>query len=79
MPLTFKKSSALLRGVCAIEEAEALLAWLSDNPKGKVNLRDCEHLHTALVQVLMAARPTVSALPRREPLASFLATILAVE
>lgn len=78
MPVTFKKSGAVLRGVCAIEEAEELLAWLGDNPKGKVNLHGCEHLHTALVQVLMAARPVVSAMPRQGPLADFLAAVLKV-
>ena len=64
MPVTLKKTVAVLKGTCTVEEAERLLEWLVEHPGGKVNLKDCEHLHTAVLQVLMATRPRVSAEPQ---------------
>jgi ribosome maturation factor RimP len=49
----------LLDGVCPSDEAELLLQYLADNPQATVDLRSCEAAHTAVVQVLMAARPKV--------------------
>lgn len=47
----------LLEGACPIEDAEALLRRLSDDPDALVDWSACEQAHTAVVQVLMAARP----------------------
>ncbi|HEY9218994.1 MAG TPA: hypothetical protein VIO94_13150 [Phenylobacterium sp.] len=44
-----------LIGACTSEEAETLLQALIDSPAAIVDLRACEHIHTALVQVLLAA------------------------
>lgn len=63
MAIIFKKTVAVLDDICAIEEAETLLEWLLDNPKGKVNFKQCKHIHTAILQVLMVAKPTISAYP----------------
>ncbi len=64
MPVKLKKTVAALEGVCGVEEAETLLGWLTEHPNGKVNLKRCEHLHTAVLQVLMAVGPRVSAWPQ---------------
>lgn len=45
--------------VCTIEEAEGLLTWLREHPDGAVDLAACTHLHTALCQLLLAARPAL--------------------
>jgi len=66
MPMTFKKTVAVCEQMCSIEEAETLLEWLLDNPKGMVNLKKCQYLHTAIIQVLMAIKPEFSALPDDE-------------
>ncbi|MDQ7073257.1 MAG: hypothetical protein Q9N32_07080 [Gammaproteobacteria bacterium] len=47
MPIEFKKTVAVCSDICTIEEAETLLGWLLDNPKGKINLKSCEQLHTS--------------------------------
>lgn len=49
-------------GRCGIEEAEALLGHLSA-PGVRVDLGACEHLHTALLQALMASRVPVQGKP----------------
>ncbi|MFV8833645.1 hypothetical protein [Aquisalimonas sp.] len=63
MPIDYRKTVARLEGTCTVEEAEELLQWLQANPQGKVNLKECGHLHAAVLQVLMAVRPPLSAEP----------------
>jgi hypothetical protein len=76
MPIDCKKKVAYLRDVCAVEEAETLLMWLHDNPDGRVNMRDCQHLHTAVLQVLVAVKPILSAQPQNEFLSRWVSTAL---
>jgi hypothetical protein len=53
----------MLEGTCPIEDAEALLRRLSDNPDADVNWAACEQAHTAVVQILLAVRPHLVGLP----------------
>jgi hypothetical protein len=76
MPIEFKRSSAVFRDVVSVEEAEGLLEWLQRKPVAKVNLASCSHLHTANLQVLMTARPGVSAWPENSDLRAWLETAL---
>jgi len=73
MPIAYKKTVAVLTDVCTVEEAEELLEWLHAHPGGKVNLKELAHPHTAVLQVLMALRPKISALPRDEAVRAWLA------
>lgn len=52
-----------LEGACPVEEAETLLSWLCAHPQGQVDLSACTHLHTALLQVLLAAGGRIAAAP----------------
>lgn len=63
MTIELRKTVARLEGSCGVEEADELLQWLQANPGGKVNLKSCEHLHAAVLQVLMALQPPLSAEP----------------
>ena len=72
MPVTYLKTVAVLEGHCSVEEAEGLLEWLQDNPRGRVNLRDLSHPHSAVLQVLMALQPGVSVPPADPALADWL-------
>lgn len=47
-----------LTGRCLAEDAEPLLELLSSG-LDEVDLAGCEHLHTALVQLLMAAHANI--------------------
>jgi hypothetical protein len=62
-----------LLGLCPSEDAEALLRHLCDHPKAAVDWRGCENAHTAVVQVLIAARAN----PKGPPASSFLAGMVA--
>lgn len=48
-----------LEGACSIEDAEPLLQFLLQDPTAPVDWGACEHAHTALVQILMVARPAL--------------------
>ena len=57
MPIIYRKTVAAFEGTCAVEEAEELMLWLKSNPGAGINLKKCEHLHTSVLQVIMAFRP----------------------
>jgi hypothetical protein len=46
-----------LQGSCPNEEAEVLLQHLLARPDATVDWQACQWAHTAVVQVLLAARP----------------------
>ena len=60
MPIDLGENAAVLTGIREVAEAETLLAWLQAYPQGPVHVSRCEHAHTAVVQVLMAVRPTLT-------------------
>lgn len=72
MGIKYTSKTARLFEVVTVEEAEGLHAWLQSHPKGRINLADCSHLHTANLQILMAMGPSVSAWPKDERLAVWL-------
>ena len=76
MPIEFKKNRAVFHDVVGVEEAEGLLDWLQNKQAAKVDLSPCGHLHTANLQVLMAARPEISRWPTNSELRAWLETAL---
>jgi hypothetical protein len=76
MPIEFKKNRVIFRDVARVEEAESLLEALQKKPVAKVDLAACTHLHTANLQVLMAARPCIDSWPRDLDLRTWLETVL---
>jgi anti-anti-sigma regulatory factor len=54
----------VLEGACRVEDAEPLLAWLQADRGLIVDLTGAEQLHTAVLQVLMAMRPTLKGTAR---------------
>ncbi len=76
MAIEYKKSLATFTDFIGVEEAEALMEWLLKNPKGKLNLADCTHLHASSLQVLMAIKPTIATDPKDENLEVWLKAAL---
>ena len=50
-------TAIILDGNCTVEEAEPLLQLLQATPTASLDWRQCTHLHTAVLQVILAARP----------------------
>jgi len=51
------EGTLLLEGGCPSDDAEILLQHLTSSPTAKVDLRNCQSIHTAVIQVLLAAQP----------------------
>lgn len=64
MPIEYQQNCIVLSGICTVEEAEGLHAWLLEHVGSQVDLAQCEHMHTAIVQLLLRAKPTVIAQPQ---------------
>ena len=47
----------VLEGACPSEDADVLVQHLLSHPESAVDWRACEAAHSAVIQVLMAARP----------------------
>ena len=54
MTIMIQEQLIALTGRCGVEEAEALLNALCSSPR-RVDLSGCDQLHTALLQILLAA------------------------
>jgi hypothetical protein len=67
--------AVLLDGVCAVEDAEFLMRELQAGAT-LVDLSECTHLHTACLQVILAARLPMRGTPANPVLARWLAGIL---
>jgi len=67
----------LLEGPSPSEDAELLLQLLLSNPKAVVDWRRCSAAHSAVIQVLMAAKPAMLGPPAGRALASWTAPAIA--
>lgn len=47
----------VLAGICPSDDAEVLLQLLVASPAARIDWRGCESAHTAVIQVLLAAKP----------------------
>ncbi|MFC4157883.1 hypothetical protein [Chitinimonas lacunae] len=73
MPIDADGPRAVLHGHCRIEEAETLLDWALRHPEGEADLSQCRHLHSAVLQTLLAIRPRRIVPPQEPWLAALLA------
>jgi len=58
---------------CTVEDAETLLQLVLEHDDALIEAHDCQHIHTAAMQVLLAAKPRFKSLPEEEFLRQFLA------
>ena len=63
MPLKFSMSTVTVEDPCSLEDAIPLLQFLQLHQEASVDLSPCVHLPSALLQVLLAERPNIIALP----------------
>jgi hypothetical protein len=52
-------SAIVLEGDCPVEDAEALQSLLLQHPGAAVDWRACDAAHTAVLQVLLVAKPSI--------------------
>jgi hypothetical protein len=75
MTIRYLKKHAALEGIVGVDDAETLTQWLLQQAAPAVHLGKCEHLHGAVLQVLLALRPKVTVPPADPLLASVLARV----
>lgn len=63
MTIRYAERHAILEGHVAVDDAEALGSWLAQQERPAVHLGDCESVHAAVLQVLMAFEPALDAPP----------------
>ena len=76
MPIQYESDRALFSDVATVEEAETLLAWMQGREDAKLDLQSCTHLHSAVLQVLMAADHRITSWPADASLRRWLETAL---
>ena len=76
MPLVFTEARVRFEDVCTVEDALPLLEFLKGIDAPEVDLSACTYLHTALLQLLLAARPGMAAQPTDPALARWVAPLL---
>ncbi len=62
-----------MEGRCSLDESETLLMLLSESADPIVDWSACDDAHSAVLQVLLAARPTLIGIPRGRFLRDFIA------
>lgn len=67
----------LLEGVCGSDEAEPLLRHLQMLPTATIDWRGCDLAHTAVLQIMLAARRPIKGPPRGHELRKWAAPLLA--
>ena len=76
MGIEYGERRAVFVGFVGVDEAEGLLGWLQENPVARVDLAPCLHLHSADLQVLIAAKTPVARWPEDADLRSWLQSVL---
>jgi hypothetical protein len=77
MPIRFDGATARFDGACSVEEALPLSEWLMATGDARLDLGACTDLHTAVLQVLMAAKRPVTVPPDDAFLARWISPSLA--
>jgi hypothetical protein len=60
MTVRLDDGAIVVEGVCPVEDAEALLEQLQAHPGVPVDCTGCSSMHTAVIQVLMAANAAIA-------------------
>ncbi len=76
MPIEYIDHRAVFHDRVSVEEADNLLQWLQEHDHALIDLGPCVHLHTANLQVLLAARCSISAWPGEPTLLAWLKNTL---
>jgi len=79
MPVVFSASLARFEDVCTVEEALPLFEFLRSGETLEVDLAACSFLHTALLQLLLTARPVLAAPPTDPDLVRWVGPLLTGE
>lgn len=66
MTVRSHEGQIILEGRCRVEDAETLLTALQQQRDGVVHLGKAETIHSAVIQVLLAAKPRIEGASKHE-------------
>lgn len=76
MSVHFDGDIVRLEGVCTVDDAEPLLRLLQEHPGASIDWQACDQAHTAIIQILMAARRPIAGPPNADQLERWVAPLL---
>jgi len=79
MSVVIEKDRILIQGIYGADDVEVLMSALRAHGSSIVDLSEADHLHTAILQVLLAFRPSITGTPRDTFIRAWLIPILAAE
>ncbi|MBB4196853.1 hypothetical protein CCR94_10155 [Rhodoblastus sphagnicola] len=79
MPVLYEDGVVRFHDHCAVEEAVELAEKLSVEPMPDLDLSECGGMHSALFQLIVAARPKILAWPEHGHLADLLRKALGAD
>lgn len=71
MTVRSQDGQIILEGRCRVEDAETLLVALQEQPDAVVRLDMAETIHSAVIQVLLAAKPQLKGVKKHRFLDGF--------
>lgn len=71
MGVEFRDNVAIFTQTISVEEAERVFEWLLETEEPIVDLKECFHIHTALLQALLLVKPKL-VLPEEEEFRAWL-------
>jgi len=79
MPVRYEEGLIRFEEHCAVEEAVELAEKLSQEPMPDLDLSACAVMHSALFQLIAAARPKILGWPQQRHLADLLRKAVGAE
>jgi hypothetical protein len=74
-----QKDRIWLQGNCGADDVELLMSGMRLDGSAMVDLSEADHLHTAILQVLLAFRPSITGTPRDSFIRTWLIPVLVAE
>lgn len=74
MPVEFKESTAIFTETVTVEDAEKIFEWFLTAKEPVVDMTECLHIHTSVLQMLAIFKPHVK-LPDDENLKLWIKSI----
>ncbi|WP_353684295.1 hypothetical protein V4D30_00500 [Thermodesulfovibrio sp. 3907-1M] len=68
MAVEIKNSTLKFIDLVTVEDAEAIFNKLLEKKKIKIDMSQCKHIHTAILQLLMVFTPEIIKLPEDKDL-----------
>ncbi len=76
MSIEYNGDTAVFKETAAVDEAETFLEWTTEHKDATVDLSECVHVHTAVLQVMMAAKPKIGKFPEEREFNTWIHNVL---